>query len=120
MPKNDKRGDNAKKSNISVTPNIEEMNNNVVFGDVNPKIKAKRGSTADASAKKSGDVVPASSSSDPSKKSDVKKLVSTLTFRGHPIAAKLGPYSLLRDVYSPQIFYWLDVSNQKLKLTIHS
>ena len=77
MPKNGNRGDNAKKTNISFTPNNEEINDNVVFGDGNPKIKAKRGSTADVSAKKSGDTVPASSS-DPSNKSDVKKLVSNI------------------------------------------
>ena len=77
MPKNGNRSDNAKKVNVSFTPNNEEIDSNVVFGDANPKKKTKRGSTTDDSAKKGGDIVPALGSG-PSKKSDTKKLVSNI------------------------------------------
>ena len=100
MPKNGNRGDNIKKSKVSFSSNKEDIDSNVVFGDVTPNKKAKRGNTADDPAKKGGDIVPASSS-DPSKKSDTKKLVSNS--QGSFDCCQDESYVLLRNVYSPQI-----------------
>ena len=84
MPKNGNRG--AKKSNIPFASNHEDIDSNVVFGDAKTPKKAKQGSTAEASAQKGGDNIPASSEGPP-KKPDTRKLVSNIPI--HLIVAEM-------------------------------
>lgn len=77
MPKNGNRGANTKKSNVPFASNAEDLDSNVVFGDAKTTRKSKQSSTAEGSARKGGDVVPASSE-DPPKQPDTRKLVSNI------------------------------------------
>lgn len=77
MPKNGNRGGNTKKANIPFTPNNEDGDSNVVFGDAKTTRKAKQDNMAEDAAKNRGDV-PAASGEGPSKKPDSRKLVSTI------------------------------------------
>ena len=77
MPKNGNRGANTKKSNNPFASNNEEIDSNVIFGDVKATRKAKQGSTAEDSAKKAGNIVAASSEDVP-KKPDTRTLVSNV------------------------------------------
>ena len=74
MPKNGNRA--AKKSNIPF--NNEDIDSNVVFGDAKTAKKAKQGSTAEPSAKKGGDNIPALNEGPPNKP-DTRKLVSNIS-----------------------------------------
>ena len=77
MPKNGNHGANTKKSNVPFASNKEDVDDNVIFGDAKTTRKATQGSTAESSAKKGGNIVPASSE-DPPKKLDSRKLVSNI------------------------------------------
>lgn len=80
MPKNGNRGANTRKSNVSLASNNEDIDSNVVFGHAKTTRKAKQSSTAEDSATKVGDIVPASSE-DPPKQPDTRKLVSNIESR---------------------------------------
>ena len=77
MPKNGSRGANVKRPNAPSASNNEEIVSNVIFRDEKSKRKAKQGSTADDSAKKGGDIVPALGD-EQQKKPDTRKLVSNI------------------------------------------
>ncbi|CAD6590293.1 MAG: hypothetical protein ASARMPRED_004713 [Alectoria sarmentosa] len=73
MPKNGNRGANTKKTNVPLASN-NDIDSNVVFGDTKTKRKATQGSTAESSAKKGGNLVPASNEDTP-KKLDSRELI---------------------------------------------
>lgn len=77
MPKNGNRGANTKKPNVPFTSNNDEIDSNVVFGDAKTTRNVKKASTAEDSARKGGDIAPASSEDAP-KKPDTRKLVSNI------------------------------------------
>lgn len=75
MPKNGHHG--AKKPNVPFASNNEDIDSNVVFGNVKTPKNASQGSTAEGSLKKGEDNMPASSEGPP-KKTDTRKLVSNI------------------------------------------